>query len=167
MFKQGDYVLYGAQGVFKISDVSKKQIGKTSADYYTLTSVFGQSTTVLVPTQNELLVSRLHNVIDKSDAAALIKDLPCLCAEWINNDTERLKTYREALSSGDRRATASVLRALYLERRKRKETGKKMHNADEALFTHAKNVLFDELAFAMGKSREEIEPYIKSSMGEE
>ena len=58
MYSIGEVVLYGSNGVCEITEITTKKIGKDSIEYYVLKPVCSDSSTLFVPTQNEMLVSR-------------------------------------------------------------------------------------------------------------
>ena len=58
MYSIGEIVLYGSNGVCEITEITTKKIGKDSIEYYVLKPVCSDSSTLFVPTQNEMLVSR-------------------------------------------------------------------------------------------------------------
>ena len=56
MYSIGEVVLYGSNGVCEITEITTKKIGKDSIEYYVLKPVCSDSSTLFVPTQNEMLV---------------------------------------------------------------------------------------------------------------
>lgn len=63
MYSIGEIVLYGSNGVCEITEITTKKIGKDSIEYYVLKPVCSDSSTLFVPTQNEMLVSRMRVVL--------------------------------------------------------------------------------------------------------
>ena len=72
MYKTGDTVLYGSEGVCKITDITEKQFGDVSIEYYILTPVFNNRSTFFVPTKNETLVSRMRPILTNREILDLI-----------------------------------------------------------------------------------------------
>ena len=71
MYSIGEVVLYGSNGVCEITEITTKKIGKDSIEYYVLKPVCSDSSTLFVPTQNEMLVSRMRVVLSSDE----IKDI--------------------------------------------------------------------------------------------
>ena len=71
MYSIGEIVLYGSNGVCEITEITTKKIGKDSIEYYVLKPVCSDSSTLFVPTQNEMLVSRMRAVLSSDE----IKDI--------------------------------------------------------------------------------------------
>ena len=71
MYSIGEIVLYGSNGVCEITEITTKKIGKDSIEYYVLKPVCSDSSTLFVPTQNEMLVSRMRVVLSSDE----IKDI--------------------------------------------------------------------------------------------
>ena len=88
MYSIGEIVLYGSNGVCEITEITTKKIGKDSIEYYVLKPVCSDSSTLFVPTQNEMLVSRMRVVLSSDE----IKDILSQKTDneiWIDNKAER------------------------------------------------------------------------------
>lgn len=164
MFKIGDTVLYGSQGVCEIAAKEVKEIGKTKREYYVLRPIYQEGSTIFVPADNENLVSKMHAVMSEEEIKELIKALPREDAVFEQDDTLRRNSYREILSSGDRVAIASVIKALYLEQCRRKEAGKKLPLADEQILSRAETLLYNELSLVLNIKPDQVIPFINEQI---
>ena len=100
MYSIGEIVLYGSNGVCEITEITTKKIGKDSIEYYVLKPVCSDSSTLFVPTQNEMLVSRMRVVLSSDE----IKDILSQKTDneiWIDNKAERCEKIKEIISGGD------------------------------------------------------------------
>lgn len=100
MYSIGEVVLYGSNGVCEITEITTKKIGKDSIEYYVLKPVCSDSSTLFVPTQNEMLVSRMRVVLSSDE----IKDILSQKTDneiWIDNKAERCEKIKEIISGGD------------------------------------------------------------------
>ncbi len=164
MFKAGDTVVYSSQGVCRINEIVTKQVGKTSAEYYLLTPVYQENTTIFVPVDNEKLTCKMRSVLSRGEIDELILAMRECDIDWIKDDIARRRQYTEVLSSGDRLKIAALIKTLYLEQRRRKEAGKKLHIADEQLLKKAQTLLHNELALALQIEPEQVVSFIKEQM---
>ena len=73
MFKIGERVLYGAEGVCEIIDITEKRFNEVSALFYVLKPSFSNSSTFFVPSENEKLTSKMKPVISLEEIQKIIK----------------------------------------------------------------------------------------------
>lgn len=77
----------------RLPKLQRKKIGKDSIEYYVLKPVCSDSSTLFVPTQNEMLVSRMRVVLSSDE----IKDILSQKTDneiWIDNKAERCEKSR-------------------------------------------------------------------------
>ena len=109
-FKKGDTVIYGIHGVCTVVGIeAKKFMGKRS-DYYVLAPTSDTRSTVFVPTDNELPVSKIKRIMKPSEIYELIRQMPTEENIWIESDAERKRRYAEILKSGDRLALVRLIK---------------------------------------------------------
>ncbi len=152
MFKIGDIILYGAQGVCKIDCTETKQIGKVSADYYVLKPLYNENTSLFVPVDNAALTAKMLPVLTSAQADELIKKIPAIDVLKFDNDAEKQNEYRAILASGDREKLIALIKTIYLERETRRLSGKKLNILDEQTLRKAETLFYNEMAFVMNVS---------------
>ncbi|MBQ8202789.1 MAG: CarD family transcriptional regulator [Clostridia bacterium] len=160
MFKVGQTISYGSQGVCEILEITEKEIGGRSLKYYVLKPVYRENNTIFVPVDNEQLTGKMRKVLSRKEIDELIRSMPDEKAEWIDDDARRREKYREILSSGDIKATVGVIKNLHNEQQRRKQVGKKLNQQDEILFNRAETLLYDELALVLDIKPEQVLPFI-------
>ncbi len=164
MFKVNDTVVYGAQGICRISGITTKTIKKQQKEYYVLLPLYKENSQIFIPVDNEKLTQRMKKVMSKEEIAELISSLPSESYEWIEDDSERKAVYRKALESGDRHSVVRVIKSLYEEQQRRKSERKKLSVSDEIILNQAENLLYDELAAVLNIKPEEVLPFIKEKV---
>lgn len=60
MYRVNDTVVYGAQGVCRIADITKRDIGGMPMDYYVLKPVYDDNSTLFVPISNDKLTAKMR-----------------------------------------------------------------------------------------------------------
>lgn len=95
MFSINDTVLYGANGVCRITDICQKEFSGVIKDYYILTPLSNETMTIFVP------------------------------INWILDDNERKEHYRTILSSGNRLEILNMIRELYIHKQEQLKNGKR------------------------------------------
>ncbi|MCR5174427.1 MAG: CarD family transcriptional regulator [Oscillospiraceae bacterium] len=153
MFRVGEVVLFGAEGVFRVDEIAPKKIGKTVTEYYVLRSLYRSSNVLYIPVGHGGLEEKMYPVMSRKEIDELIDRLPSAGVSWVDNENERKLRFKEILSCGDRMAVAGLIKTLYEHRLNQEKTGKKMHLSDERFLKDAERLLYDEIAHVM-----EIEP---------
>ena len=154
MFKKNDFVINTNNGICKIQDIVAMNLSGTTKDYYLLIPVSEQTAKVYIPV--DMAENRIRHVITKDEAWEIIKGIPDIESTWIENEKEREKTYKDALSSRDPKRLIGIIKTLYLRKKERTEAGKKNTAVDERYFKLAENQLHSELAFALGEDKQHI-----------
>lgn len=160
MFAVNDKILYGAQGVYEITEIRKENLCDTPKDYYILKPAIAGGSTIYVPLDNKALIQKMRPILTAEEVHALIREIPNEDALWIENELERKEKYHEIIASGDPRAMVQIIKALYFLQQQKKEKGRKFHIADQNLFRAAEKLLYDEFAVALHISPTEVLPYI-------
>lgn len=155
MFKTGDTVLYGSEGVCKIIEITEKKFGDTAIEYYVLTPVFSNRSTFFVPTQNEKLTSRLHPILTNAEIMNIIETTDEL-SQWIDNDSDRKDAFRAIVAGGEVRDIVSMLKSIIRHKAEVESVGKKLHKADEIAYKEAQKILYEEFAMVMDVSKDEV-----------
>ena len=158
----GERVLYGANGVMEIVDIREETIADVAKKYYVLrdlNSVTGSQT--FVPIDNQKLVSAMRPILTKNEAMDMIRRIRTIPeAEWKNDNRVRSEKFRSIIESGDRDGMISVIKAVYENRLKRQEVGKKNYLADESLLKKAEKVLYAELSLVLEIPESEVAEFI-------
>ena len=132
MFTTGQTVLYGANGVCRIAEITTRRIGKDEIEYYVLKPMGAQTSTVYVPTHNEMLVGRMRPVSSAEEIRTLLAT--CDGLSWLPDNSERSECFCEILSRGDCGELIAMVRLLRSRQHELLATGKHLHLTDERLF---------------------------------
>ena len=160
MFKVNDVVVYGAQGVCKILDVEEKEFMGEKRKYFVLRPVDNQKSTYFVPMNNENLLSKMRELLSKKEIDELIDSMPNQNANWIANDSERKEKYKCIISEGNRVELIKVIKAIYLEKKRREENKKRLTSSDERFLNDAEHVLHGEFQYVLGLDETQLMEYI-------
>ena len=160
MFQINDTVVYGAQGVCRIEEISKREMAGKAMEYYVLKPVYDSNSTLFVPVSNDKLTAKMRRVSSPEEIVALISSMPGENAEWIENENE-------PIARGNRRELIQIIKSLYLHQQKLQEKGKRLHLADDRIFREAERMLYDEFALVLHIKREQVLPFILQQLGAE
>ena len=161
LFNVGNVVMYGSQGICKIDSIESKQIGKQTADYYVLKPLFNQSAVLFVPVDNQALTAKMIDILSVDEAKKLIKKAPDMPIISFDGENQKREQYKLILASGKREDIASLIKTIRLEKETRRAIGKKLNLIDEQTVRKAELLLFNELAFVLGVTTDEVNQMIK------
>ncbi|MBE6661296.1 MAG: CarD family transcriptional regulator [Ruminococcaceae bacterium] len=165
MFSVGSYVVYGSQGVCRISEIRREDFSGTAKDYYILTPSDDPKMVIYVPTDAATLTSQMRQLLSLDELTALIHDgAAAEPMEWINDPRSRNEQFRQILQSGDRLRLFCLLRAIHERREQQIALGKKLYAADEAICQRAEKLLHGEIAAVLNIKPDEVQSYIQSQL---
>lgn len=163
MFKIGDYIVYGHNGICRVEDITHPDI--TGADsgriYYVLIPEKSKDSRLFCPADNDKIVIR--KIISADEAVEIIEESKTIEPLSISNDRMRDDSYKSVMKSCDPRRCVQVIKALLIRKREREISGKKITATDEKYLKMAEAELCDELAIATGLAREDIKEQIISN----
>lgn len=155
MFKVGDTVLYGSDGVCKISEITQKVFGDTSIEYYVLTPLYDNKSTFFVPTKNEKLKGKMHYVLSADEIKSVIDNCDD-SFEWIDNDAKRSEEFKEIISCGELNKIARLTKCITRHKDEIIQKGKKLHKSDEIIYKEAIKILYEEFAMVINVTKDDI-----------
>ena len=161
MFNIGDIVVYSSQGICKIDCIEQKQIGKNTIDYYVLKPLSNLNTSVFVPVDNEIVTSKMLNVLTADEAKKLISEAGSLPYIKFESENRKREQYNTILASNNRQELLSLIKTIRLERETRHAVGKKLNIVDEQTLRKAESLLFNELAYVLKITNAEAQEMIK------
>ena len=148
-FRVDQQVVYPSQGVGKIKTIETRDFKGNPIPYYVI--YFENSDmTSMIPVDKAVKLGVRAIVSQEEAEAALLsisEDYEPVTTDW----KTRYQQHLDILKSGDIKGIASIVRSLY-HRSKIKE----LPIMERKLYDSAKKLMEDEIAFSLGKEREEI-----------
>ncbi|MCD7818811.1 MAG: CarD family transcriptional regulator [Lachnospiraceae bacterium] len=162
MYSVGDYVVKANNGVCRVEDIVHLDVSNVSKDklYYLLIPQADKGAKLYVPVDTNS--TSIRSVLSEEMAWDIIEKIPDIEEAWIANDKLREQEYKEALKSCDPELLVSIIKNIYLRKKKRLSEGKKSTSVDERYFKMAEQALYSELAFAIGRDPQEINEIIQN-----
>lgn len=166
MYEIGSYVVKANNGVCRIEDILHLDLPNTDKNrlYYLLVPLENKTSKLYVPV--DTAEQSLRKALSETEAWEIIRSIPDTKEAWIVNDKLREQAYKDALHSCDPVALVSIIKNLYMRKKKRTEQGKKSTATDERYFKLAEDHLYTELAFALGKNKSEMQQIITDSIAQ-
>lgn len=161
MFKVGEYVVYGMNGVCRVEEVGPMSLSGVDNDrlYYTLLPLYTKGSRVYTPVDNEKVVMR--RVITKAETCALIDGWKEYALLEEENDKSRENAYKEALRSCDCKEWIRIIRTTTRRKEERMAQGKKISACDERYLKLAQDHLFGEFAVSLEIEKSEVVSYME------
>ena len=166
-YQIGDVVVFGAEGLCRIEDITEKKFGKEIIQYYVLKQLMRGNSVNYVPVNNEKSVSKMRPVLTEEEITQFIRQMPPQEVPWIENNRERQQAFKEIILYGDSRDLIRLVRNLHLRREEQVAKGKKLYAADERIFKDAENIVFEEISYALNIPRDRVLDYITETVSQQ
>ena len=165
VFQVNDVIIYGAQGVCKITGAEEKTVSGKKRTYFVLKPVNDKGATIFAPTDNEFVLKKMRRLLTKDEIHTLIDSMESENAIWVENENERKELYRSILARGDHLELIKMIKAIYAHKIEREAESKRLHMSDERFFKDAEQILYNEFQHVLNlKDRSELMTYILSRM---
>ena len=165
---KGEYINYSGSGVCLISEIGVPNFDKSSTDlYYILNPVEDKSTTIFVPANNHLLLSRMRKLLTKEEIDELIDSIKHESIEWIDDRKKRTETFGNIIKQNDPFELLKVIACIY----KRKEQlskykgSRKLSFSDLDFLERTERLIEGEFSFVLGIPPFDIAGYIRKKIG--
>ena len=167
MFKVGDYIVHGRNGVCKVVDITHLDMSGVDKDqlYYALVPMKSEDSKIFYPVDSDKVVMR--SVVTKDQAKDLVSEIKDIEPMRIENDRQREAKYKEALVSCDCKQLICISKPMYARNKERIAKGKRITYVDDRYLKEAKQNLNDEFSIALGIEPREVEKYIKAQFVEQ
>jgi CarD family transcriptional regulator len=156
VFAVKELVVYPAQGVGRVERVESQEVGGAKADFY-IVRILSNNVTLMVPVRNAKNVG-LRKVCALEVGKSImeyLQDRSDFTGYSGQNWNRRYREYSEKLKSGDLRDVAFVLKELLLIGK-----DKELSFGERRLLEQAMGLITTELAYAVGKTPDDIKLYI-------
>ena len=101
------------------------------------------------------------DILTVDAAKKLIKEASGLPVITFDAENRKREQYNLILASNNREELASLIKTIRLERETRRAVGKKLNLIDEQTLRKSELLLFNELAFVLGVTADEVNQMIK------
>ncbi len=164
MFKVGEFVVFGTDGVCMVEKVGALEMEGVAKDkqYYTLTPVGKKgSNHIFAPVDGKRVVMR--KVLSVQEARDFVDSLDDIGRLEIPDERKREDTYKAVLQSCDHIKLTELIKEMYARKSARAAVGKKLPSVDERYFTAAENSLYSELGLSLSMEKEEVRNFMEKN----
>lgn len=156
MFKSGEYVVHGYNGLCVVEGVTHLNMSGISKEalYYILRPLNSEESKIYLPVEKGEAVSR--RIMTKEEAGQFMETIDQVESYWNANHKIREEMYKTAMKTCESSMWIRIIKTLYLYQKERNAMGKRISSSDERFLKHAEEYLYQELSLATGKSYEQI-----------
>ena len=83
MYEKNDKLLYATDGICTVDDIAERTYNGITELYYILTPMSKRGSKIMIPTSNELLVSRMRKLLTRDEVLRLIDHIELCFADHI------------------------------------------------------------------------------------
>ncbi|MDO4539676.1 MAG: CarD family transcriptional regulator [Syntrophomonadaceae bacterium] len=163
-FKAGDLVIYGETGVCRVDMVGPLDMptAKQGITYYTLLPLYSD-VRIFAPVGTKVY---MRPIISRQDALELIDQISSLQeTDFGTTDLRQLNDmYQQAVKAYECIDMVKFIKAVYTKRQRSIDSGKKPGQADERYLKQAEDLLYGELAVALGIPKSEVKGVIEQAV---
>lgn len=170
MYAVGSLILYGRTGVCRVEDVTELPAAGEKGEvraFYLLRPLY-QNGTIMAPVKSVddgTLPSR--PIMSRAEAGAFVKELPALEAEPCRSHSQNLlrEHYRRQLEDPTSRGLALLIRSIYRKNQEARAANRRPGAVDQRFLEEAEDLLYGELAAALGMTRDEVQDHMDAALG--
>ena len=166
MFDVGDYIIYGSNGVCRITNVGPMKMPGVSKDklYYTMVPCYIRDSEIFTPVDNERVVMR--RVMSKDEAEEFIDEMPDLDELEIIEEKKRDLEYKAAVLTCDPKILVELLKTIRARMDERIAEGKKVTASDAKYYHIAEESLYGELAISLDMDKDGVKVYLQNKVAD-
>ena len=161
MYKKGECVIYGNNGICRIENIGVPKgtpMENNGKEYYTLSPVFGAGN-IYAPVDTKVF---MRPILTKEQAEALIEQIPKIRGEECEGKDIRAlsEKYKGCLDTYQCEDLVKLIKTVYRKEKIMLEKGKKLAKTEQEYGKLAKELLHREFSMALEIPYDEVEAYI-------
>lgn len=162
MYQIGDVIVYGKMGVCCVEGINVEGSSGDSQQTCYLLKPFYHNCSISIPVNNTTVFTR--PALSREEAERLIDMIPSLQPKDCHDLTPQqlAARYEECTASHDCRDLIELTMSIYSRKRLAEQQKRKFGAVEERFMKRAEELLFGELAVALGIPRDEVQGYIAS-----
>lgn len=163
-FSIGDLIIYGETGVCRVEAMEERPFLGEITNCYRLQPVY-QSCVIYTPVDNGNVFMR--NIVSADEAEALINSFESVEPRDLPQGAPRIvsELYDKIIKTHDCAELVSFIVSVHNKRKKLADSKKKLSAIDERFMKKAEDLLFGELASALGIQKSEVYERASEKLG--
>lgn len=165
MYSIDDLIVYGNTGVCRVADIEQREVSDGSIRPYYILQPLYQTCVISTPADNCKVFIR--PVISREEAEELIDSIPSVKAEAYHNPAFRQvrEHYEQSINTHECKNILKLAMSIYAKKQEMISMKRKLGSIDDRYLKRAEELLYGELAVALGMDITEVPEYIASRIG--
>lgn len=163
MFKENELVMYGSTGVCRVIKIGKPDFCSEGSDqlYYFLKPVY-QNGIIYAPVDNDKI--EIRSVISSSEAKKLLEDADTVEPEKFNTHSMQQLSlhYQQIIDTHNCEKLLKMAKTIYCKAVAADKNNKRLGQIDKRFMKRAEDLLYGELAAALGTDRDCVEKTVRA-----
>lgn len=160
MLEKDSYIIYGGNGVCRVTDIRREKMYGKQQTYYILAPVEHPDAVIYVPTDNEALLARMRKIPGREEILQLLSGLREEELPWEKDSRRRAEQFDAILDRCDQRELLVLIRTIRNKRRELARQNKKLATADDNALKRAEKIINGEFSFSLALAPEEVPAFI-------
>ena len=162
MYEKNEILVYGNNGVCRLTDIRRESFTDQPEMYYILSPVFDERSTIYVPTESISAVKKLRPIMSKDVLDEMLTNAKNSDTQWESNDRIRGEQFKSVTAKGLSPALLEVMKSLTIKKDELKKSVKKLHASDERTLAACEKIIGEEYAYAFGVDVNDALSHIKN-----
>lgn len=164
--KKNAHVVYGTNGLCLVENVCEMAFsaGEPQKTYFILRPIADRGSTIYIPHDNEILLSRLRPAFTEKQAKDLLAKGAISDMEWVEDRKQRLLSFREILQQNQPLSLLQLIQCIGTQRDALILINKKLSSADREILSDALRAVTEEFSFALALPRDEVVTQISQAL---
>ena len=162
MYEKNEILVYGNNGVCRLTDIRRESFTDQPEMYYILSPVFDERSTIYIPTESYAAKKKLRRIMPKDKLDTMLVNAKNSDTKWETNERKRNEQFKTVTANGLSPALLEVLKSLTIQQDKLKQNVKKLHAADERTLAVCEKIIGEEYAYAFGVEVNDALSHIRS-----
>lgn len=160
MYQVGDLIVYGGNGVCRVLEIKPRDTRPGKGQLYYTLEPLHQNCMIFTPVDNPKVFMR--PIVSREEAERLIDQIPSMQAEAYHSRAMRELTehYEACIKTHDCLDLLALTMSIHAKKQAAQEQKRKFGAVDGGFLRRAEELLFSELAAALGIQQEEVPDYI-------
>ena len=104
----------------------------------------------------------MREILDRQSAEAIIDEIPDIEFLEVESEKFREEQYKDIIRNNNVRDCISMIKTLFVKRKKRLEQGRKFTTVDEKYLREAEAIVCSEFSIALGKDADAVDQLLRN-----
>ncbi len=165
MYQVGDIIQYGTVGACRVADIVTGVPGCFGQQMYVIKPLYCEGT-IYAPVDSDKVFMR--HIVSRQEAELIIGTIPAMSPRTntqAQTVSQLVEYYEGCIRTHECKDLLSLTMSIYAKKKAAEQAKRKFGSVDEKYMRRAEDLLYGELAAALGIRRDEVPHYIERKVG--